>query len=95
MRPNRRNGDMARMRFMVASGKMSLRLFEAAVERAAGGEAISGEEIMLIEETINCWSWTGQRHWRHRRGPTSLTRPGGGSRSFVRTPGCSREGSQG
>ena len=52
MRPNRRNGDMAKMRFMVASGKMSLRLFEAAVERAADGEAISGDEILLIEETI-------------------------------------------
>ena len=52
MKPNRRSGEMAKMRFMISSGKMSLRMFENAVERAEKGEPVSGDEIMLIEETI-------------------------------------------
>jgi len=52
MRPNRRGGEMAKMRFMISSGRMTMRMFRTAVERAEKGEAISGDEIMLIEETI-------------------------------------------
>ena len=52
MRSNRRSGEIAKMRFMMSSSKMSMMMFATAVERAEKGEPISGNEIMLIEETV-------------------------------------------